>query len=508
MVAQVHGVVVSGVAGLVIRVEVEVAQGLPSVGVIGLADAAVGESKWRVRSAIGNAGCKWPAARVTIGLSPADIPKHGTSLDLPIAVGILLATEQIPASSAHGATFIGELGLDGELRAFRAALPAAIAAQRCGIKRVYVAPGSARQVCVVPGVEVVVIRDLAHLVSVLRGEAPPDDIPEAEQFKAATPSFDMRDIRGHAHGRFALEVAAAGGHHLSLLGPPGVGKTMLAERLPTILPDLDEQTAIDVTSIHAVAGRLPAGAGLVSRPPFQAPHHSASATALLGTVRGHRTIPGALTLAHGGVLFLDEAPEFTRPSLEGLRQPMESGVVRIMRAAESIDLPARFQLVIAANPCPCGQGVGKGASCRCTSMAKRRYSERLSGPLRDRIDIRLEVLRPTMGELAAQAGDSSAQIAERVALARTRAAVRFSELPWSVNAQLPAGELRRKWAPDAGGCALLTEAERGGLSLRGADRVLRVAWTLADLCEEVGPGRDHIAMALGLRGPESGPKND
>ncbi|MSO26843.1 MAG: ATP-binding protein [Candidatus Nanopelagicales bacterium] len=508
MVAQVKGVVVSGVAGLVIRVEVEVAQGLPSVGVIGLADAAVGESKWRVRSAIGNAGCKWPAARVTIGLSPADIPKHGTSLDLPIAVGVLLATEQIPKDCARDATFIGELGLDGALRPFRAALPAAIAAKRCGISRVYVAPGSARQVAVVPGVEVVVIRDLEHLVSVLRGESLADAIPEADAIGAMTSTVDMCDIRGHAHGRFALEVAAAGSHHLSLLGPPGVGKTMLAERLPTILPDLDEQTAIDVTSIHAVAGRLPLAAGLVRRPPFEAPHHSASATALLGTVRGRHTIPGALTLAHGGVLFLDEAPEFSRPCLEGLRQPMESGIVRIMRAAESVDLPAQFQLVLAANPCPCGFAVGKGASCRCTAMAKRRYGERLSGPLRDRIDIRLEVLRPTMGELAAQVGDSSVQIAERVSRARTRAAVRFREMPWSVNSHLPAGELRRKWAPDASGCALLIEAERGGLSLRGADRVMRVAWTLADLCEVDVPSRDHIAMALGLRGADRGPTDD
>ena len=508
MVAQVSGVVVFGVAGLVINVEVEVAAGLPSVGVIGLADAAVGESKWRVRSAIGNAGCKWPAARVTIGLSPADIPKHGTSLDLPIAVGVLLATEQIPAGSARDATFIGELGLDGDLRPFRAALPAAIAAQRCGISRVYVAPGSARQVAVVPGVEVVVIRDLAHLVSVLRGESSPDAIPDTEDVTAAPSIIDMEDLRGHVHGRFALEVAAAGGHHLSLLGPPGVGKTMLAERLPTILPDLDEQTAIDVTAIHAVAGRLPPGAGLVRRPPFQAPHHSASATALLGTVRGHRAIPGALTLAHGGVLFLDEAPEFTRPSLEGLRQPMESGVVRIMRAAESVELPARFQLVIAANPCPCGHGVGKGASCRCTAMAKRRYSERLSGPLRDRIDIRLELLRPTMGELATASAEGSAQIANRVGLARTRAATRYVGLPWSLNAHLPAGELRRHWAPDPDGCALLIEAERGGLSLRGADRVVRVAWTLADLLEADAPGREHIAMALGLRGADGGPKDD
>lgn len=508
MVAQVQGVVVSGVAGLVISVEVEVAQGLPSVGVIGLADAAVGESRWRVRSAIGNAGCRWPVARVTIGLSPADIPKHGTSLDLPIAVGVLLATEQIPKDCARDATFIGELGLDGALRPYRAALPAAIAAKLSGISRVYVAPGSARQVSVVPGVEVVVIRDLRQLVSVLRGEASGDAIPEADPIDPVAATLDMRDIRGHAHGRFALEVAAAGAHHLSLLGPPGVGKTMLAERLPTILPDLDEQTAIDVTSIHAVAGRLPLASGLVCRPPFQAPHHSASATALLGTVRGRHAIPGALTLAHGGVLFLDEAPEFSRPCLEGLRQPMESGTVRIMRATESVDLPARFQLVLAANPCPCGNGIGKGASCKCTAMAKRRYGERLSGPLRDRIDIRLEVLRPTMGELAGPVADSSLQIAGRVGGARARAAHRFSELPWSVNSQLPPGELRRKWAPDPGGCALLIEAERGGLSLRGADRVVRVAWTLADLCGVDLPSRDHIAMALGLRGADNGSKYD
>ena len=502
MVAQVWGVVVSGIAGLPVKVEVEVSPGLPTVGVVGLPDASVGEARWRVRSAIVNSGCSWPGSRITVGLSPADVPKNGTSLDLPITVGILLASKQIPLMAVEGAAFIGEVGLDGAVRPFPAVLPAAIAAVRIGLTRIFVESSGARQVCMVPGIEVIVVRDVGHVVAVLRGQAEPEPLPAADRVAVRSSAVDMADVRGHEYGRFAIEVAAAGGHHLSLLGPPGVGKTLLAERIPTILPDLGEQLSIDVTSIHAVAGQVPAGSGLIRRPPFQAPHHSASSTALLGTIRRGHPVPGAATLAHGGVLFLDEAPEFDRPSLEGLRQPMESGEIRIMRAAASAHLPARFQLVLAANPCPCGLAIGKGLDCRCTSLARRRYAERISGPLRDRIDIRIDINRPSIAELNSAATESSRSIGVRVAQARSCAARRFEGMPWSLNSLIPAGELRRQWRPDARGCELLDAAEQGGLSLRGVDRVLRIAWTLADLADRIVPGREQVATALGLRGDD------
>ena len=502
MVAQVWGVVVSGIAGLMVKVEVEVAQGLPSVGVVGLPDAAVGEARWRVRSAIENSGCRWPASRIIIGLSPGDVPKNGTSLDLPMCIGILLASQQIPAASVHDTAFIGEVGLSGQVRAYPAGLPAAIAASRMGLSRIFVAASSARQICVLPGLTVVVIRDVAHAVAVLRGEEGSDPIPPSAEQGDRPSSVDLAEVRGHPYGRFALEVAATGGHHFSLLGAPGVGKTLLAERFAGILPDLDKDVSIEVSSIHAVAGQTPVGSDLMKRPPFQAPHHSVSAAALLGTIRRGHPVPGALTLAHGGVLFLDEAPEFDRPSLEGLRQPMESGEIHLMRAAASARLPARFQLILSSNPCPCGHAIGRGLDCRCTSMSRRRYAERISGPLRDRLDIRIHVNRPSMAELNSGSAEASLVVAERVAHARIRSARRFQGLPWSVNPQIRTGDLRKRWLPDSRGCELLAEAERTGLSLRGADRVLRIAWSLSDLSDRSNPGREQVATALGLRGDD------
>ena len=500
--AQVWGVTPAGISAIPVKVEVDVSQGLPSVGMVGLAQTSVAESRWRVRSAITNSSLVWPNSRITIGLSPADLPKTGTSLDLPIAIGILQATAQLVATNAD-VTFIGELGLDGAVRPVPGALAAAIAAARAGFARVVVCPGNARAVIAVPGLEPVVVRSLGHLVAVLAGAAEPEPIPaESNPSQPEGDAPDFADVRGHDFARLALEVAAAGGHHLAMVGPPGVGKTMLAQRLPSILPPLAADLALDVTAIHAIAGTLNADHGLMSKPPFVAPHHSISVGAMLGAVRAGRLVPGAVTLAHGGVLFLDEAPEVARPCLEGLRQPLEHGSLALMRVEHALAAPAQFQLVLASNPCPCGLGADRAEACRCTPMAKRRYAERISGPLLDRIDIRCTVTRPPQTRGGAPLPESSAAIAHRVGVARERARLRFLGHGWQCNAQAVGRALRSDFGPTDAGVALLADAERRGLNPRGSDRVLRLAWTLADLAHVDQPGPEQLSMALALRNQE------
>jgi magnesium chelatase family protein len=495
----VNGVVLSGVRGAMVRVEVEVSTGLPSVGVVGLPDASVNESRWRARSAIAAVGATWPNQRVTINLSPAEVRKLGAGLDLPIAVGVLSASGQLGGVDLGETAFIGELGLDGRLHGTGGTLAGALAARAAGLSRVVVPTEGAADVARLSGVSVQPARDLGHALGIARGEAVGDPIhPEAVARPNAV--LDLGDVRGHEHARFALEAAAAGGHHIALVGPPGVGKTLLAERLPGLLPDLNDDDAIDVAAIASVAGS-PRPAWAFHRPPFQSPHHSASTAALLGTVHGARVGPGAVTLAHRGVLFLDEAPEFSRPALEGLRQPLESGVVRLARSGWSGLLPAALQLVLAANPCPCGLRVGTGQECSCAPAALRRYAARLSGPLMDRIDIRLPMSRPSAAELVVEsAPEGSAAVADRVVAARERSRARFAGLPWTTNAAAPAAELRRSWPLADAAADTLRDLERRAANLRGPDRVLRMAWTLADLAGRQTPSRDDVARAMTLRG--------
>lgn len=497
--AQVTGAVISGVRGAMVRVEVEVSTGLPSVGVVGLPDASVNESRWRARSAIAAVGASWPNKRVTINLSPAEVRKLGAGLDLPIAIGVLMASEQLPGVDVSQTAFIGELGLDGRLHRTGGALAGALAARAAGMGRIIVPRDGAHDVSRVSGLGVYLARDLAQVLEILAGRDPGEESP-ADESPGDDQRADLGDVRGHEQARFALEVAAAGGHHIAMVGPPGVGKTLLAERLPGILPDLCEDDAVDVAAIAAVAGAPRPGPSFL-RPPFQAPHHTASSAALLGAVHGARVAPGAVTLAHRGVLFLDEAPEFNRPALEGMRQPLEAGVIRLARSGWSGLLPAAFQLVVAANPCPCGLRMGAGQECSCPPVALRRYAARLSGPLLDRIDIRLAMSRPTPRELATdEPAETSSAVLARVIRARGLSRNRLSATPWSTNGAVPAAELRRRW-PLAGPAAdLLREAEHRAANLRGPDRVLRMSWTIADLAGRAQPSRDDVARALTLRG--------
>ena len=506
--ARAHGVVISGVDAHLVEVEAHLSSGLPGMSIVGLADTAVGEARDRVRAAVLNSGARWPQVRITVGLSPASLHKRGSGLDLAIASAILAADGQIPSEPLEDAILFAELGLDGRVRPVRGAVVAAVAGVRAGRSRIVVAQDNVIEAGVVPGVDAVGVASLRHWGQLVTGatvdEPPAGGSPAEREVPGpgpAAPEPDLADVLGQAEAVAALEVAAVGGHHVAMVGRPGVGKTLLAERLPTILPDLADDDALTVTAIRSVVADVQ---GLVRRPPFQAPHHTATVAALVGGGRGGQPTPGAVTLAHAGVLFLDEAAEFGSACLESLRQPLESGVVCIARAGFTARMPARFQLVLAANPCPCGVGDGAGQECTCRSVDRRRYLAKLSGPLMDRVDIRMAIGPPARASWSPERGSlDSASVRARVTLARERAFRRCAELglPPAQNGAQPSSLLRGPLAPHTDASDVLGAAiSAGRLSARGADRTIRVAWSLADLAGSDRPTLEHVGRALTLRG--------
>jgi magnesium chelatase family protein len=427
------------------------------------------------------------------------MPKQGSGFDLALAAAVLAAAGVVPTAAVDRLVLLGELGLDGSVRGIRGVLPAVLAAARAGHLQVVVPMANADEAGLAEGIGVLPVTTLGELLEHLRGEEPLSRHRRAP-VPPPPPGPDLGDVMGQAAGRRAVEVAAAGGHHLFLTGPPGAGKTMLAERLPGLLPPLDDEAALEVTAIHSIAGTLPPEAPLVTRPTFEAPHHSATMAALIGGGSG-QIRPGALCRAHRGVLFLDEAPEFPRVVLDTLRQPLERGQVTIHRAAGSATFPCRAQLVLAANPCPCASAAGDTA-CTCSPLERRRYTARLSGPLLDRIDLRVDLPPVTHAAWLDGLGapESTAVVARRVAAARAVAADRLAGTGLSVNSQVPGRLLRERWPVPRAALRLAERAlERGALSVRGFDRVLRVAWTLSDLAGCTVPGADEVAEALGMR---------
>jgi magnesium chelatase family protein len=503
--ARTHSVALVGVEGHVIEVEADIAQGLPMTILVGLPDTALREARDRIRAAIVNSGETWPQSKITVGLSPASLPKRGSGFDLAIAIAILAASDAVPLSSPQEVMFLAELGLDGRMRPVPGVLPAVVAAAASGLSTVVVAAENASEAHLVPGVRVIAAGFLAEVAMWLRGgpapvpAAPSLDPPDGTPRPRAR-HRDLAEVLGQSEARKAVEICAAGGHNLSLLGPPGAGKTMLAERLPTILPGLEPAAALEVTSIHSVAGTLQPGAGLLTEPPFCAPHHTASKAAIVGGGSGI-VRPGAASLAHRGVLFLDEAPEFGRDVLDALRQPLEAGEVIIARSAMCARFPARFTLVLAANPCPCARSSSGGAGCGCSPATRRRYLGRLSGPLLDRVDVKVQLQPVSRGEMLYDRGftETSAVVAQRVAGARERMTRRLSGTSWRLNAEIPGAELRRSFSPESGSLRSLDRAmELGQVSARGADKIVRVAWSVADLTGKSRPGSDEISVAIGL----------
>lgn len=497
-------VAVTGIEGTLVDVEADTGPGLPHFGISGMPDTACAQSPSRVRAAITNSDLPMHGQRIVVNLSPASLPKTGAGFDLAIAVAVLAASQTAPAEQVAGVVHLGELGLDGTVRSVPGVLPAVLAAAAAGVRTVVVPVANAAEAALVDGVEVVPVADLAELVrrcrDLHRGRAvEPRPIPEPlRTYDEQGP--DLADVAGQDEARAALEIAAAGGHHLAMIGPPGAGKTMLAERLPGLLPRLTRPQALEVTAVHSVLGEL-GDRALIDRAPFVAPHHGASMSAIIGGGTG-RVRPGAISRANRGVLFLDEVPEFRRDVLEALRQPLESGRVTVARGQGMVCFPARFQLILAANPCRCGRRVGRGEGCTCTPLVQRTYLAKLSGPLLDRVDLQLSVLPVSRAALRSGPGESSAVVAGRVAEARQRQAHRWRRTTWTINGAVPGALLRESaWRLPAAETRLLDSSlERGSLTLRGYDRVLRVAWTIGDLAGRERPGPDDVLRALAMRG--------
>ncbi|MBF0285489.1 MAG: YifB family Mg chelatase-like AAA ATPase [Magnetococcales bacterium] len=501
MLASVNTVSLEGISAHPVEIEVDLSRGLPSLNLSGLPEATVREAKDRIRAALQNSGFQIPARRITINLAPADIPKEGSGYDLPMAIGLLAAMERIPRETLASRYFIGELALDGRIKPVAGCLPAALHARWSGAEELIAPPGNGVEAALVPGLRVVAPETLRDLVLHLSQERRLSPIPPTDWSlwlgQTAEGVRDLGEVKGQEYAKRALEIVAAGGHNLIMTGPPGSGKTLMARCLPGILPPLSLEEALEVTAIHSVAGRLDDKQPLVGCRPFRSPHHTASRVALIGG--GSSPRPGEVSLAHRGVLFLDEIPEFGRPTLEVLREPMEAGQVTISRAARSANFPARFQLIAACNPCPCGHYGSTTQRCQCSPAEISRYRARLSGPLLDRIDIHLEVPPVPPHELInLPMGDGSQVVRERVTAAWKRQYVRNG--PGRLNTTLEGAELDRHAALDDAGKGLLLQAGRRlGFSARAHHRMLRVARTIADLAGAPRIDTAHLAEAIQFR---------
>ena len=503
-VARTFSIALQGIVGEVVEIEVDLSDGLPSYTLLGLPDSALSESRERVRSAILNSGQPWPKQRITVSMSPAWLPKSGSHFDLPIAIAILMAQGVIPETfDVRRTIMMGELGLNGGLRRVRGILPSLLAASRAEFSTSILPALNRDEAEAVPDIRHRAFSDLHSVLSYIVHDSyeEPDRCAKENDESGA---LDFTDVVGQSAAKFAAEIAVTGGHHLFLIGPPGTGKSMIASRIPSIMPELSHRDALEVSSIHSIASDRSYRDPQSRIPPFIAPHHSITQPALVGG-GAHGVKPGAISLAHRGVLFIDEAPECKTGTLDSLREPLEKGEVAISRISGTILYPAKFLLVLAANPCPCGKFVGRGRSCTCTPSVIKRYGEKISGPLRDRIDIRTVVEAPTRAELVSEeSSESSSLMRARVATARQAAQERFRGCEWQVNSDIPPTALRKRFCAKREAMAALHRAlDLQQISARGFHKVLRVAWSIADLTGVEHPGITEIELALALRSGDS-----